>query len=120
MGKAWLDKCLKRLVSEHPSTVNNAKVSETLLESLQQHFDYICSILGKKLNLKKSLLVLFEILRLFVNTLTPDDKFFLRKVKICRNQFKCNYLKTFSKFFASFLKFIFNFKYFEKKDDPHS
>ena len=120
MGKAWLDKCLKKTSFRTSFNSKHAKVPETLLESLQQHFDYICSILGKKLNLKKSLLVVFEILRLFVNTLTPDDKFFLRKVKICRNQFKCNYLKTFSKFFASFLKFIFNFKYFEIKDDPHS
>ena len=28
--------------------------------------------------------------------------------------------KTFYVFFASFLKFLLNFEYFEKKDDPHS
>ena len=28
--------------------------------------------------------------------------------------------KTFSHFFAAFLKSRFNFEYFEKKDDPHS
>ena len=28
--------------------------------------------------------------------------------------------KTFSQFFAAFLKCISNFKRFEKKDDPHS
>ena len=27
--------------------------------------------------------------------------------------------KSFSEFFASFLKSRLNFKYFEKKDDPH-
>ena len=27
--------------------------------------------------------------------------------------------KTFKKFFVSFLKSRLNFKYFEKKDDPH-
>ena len=28
--------------------------------------------------------------------------------------------KSFSEFFAAFLKFTFNFKYLEIKDDPHS
>ena len=28
--------------------------------------------------------------------------------------------KTFSLFFAAFLKFTLNFEHFEKKDDPHS
>ena len=28
--------------------------------------------------------------------------------------------KTFSRFFASFLKFTLRFEYFEAKDDPHS
>ena len=27
--------------------------------------------------------------------------------------------KKFSEFFAAFLKFILDFKHFEKKDDPH-
>ena len=27
--------------------------------------------------------------------------------------------KTFSEFFAAFLKYNFNFKHFKKKDDPH-
>ena len=45
-------------------------------------------------------------------------------VRICRNQFKCYYVKTkklFLNFFcAAFLKFTFNSKYFETTDDPHS
>ena len=28
--------------------------------------------------------------------------------------------KTFSQFFAEFLKYRLNLRYFEKKDDPHS
>ena len=69
------------------------------------------------------LLVICEILGLFVNTLTVDDKYFLRKVGICRNHIKCNYLKNqklFFEFFARFLKFESNFKNVEKKDDPQS
>ena len=47
--------------------------------------------------------------------------FFLRET-IYWYQFRCKYLKkkkTFSEFFAAFLKSKLNFKYFEKKDDLH-
>ena len=41
---------------------------------------------------------------------------------ILRYEYRCNYLKkekTLCQFFAAFLKFSLNFKYFQKKDDPH-
>ena len=72
---------------------------------------------------KKSLLVIHKIQRLFVNTLTADDKHYLLnrdnltqpiQMQLSQKQ------KTFSEFFFAFLKSILNFKHLPKKDDPHS
>ena len=72
---------------------------------------------------KKSLLVIHKILRLFVNTLTVDDKHYLlnrdnlkQPIQIPLPQKE----KLFSEFFLSFLKSILNFKYLPKKDDRYS
>ena len=70
------------------------------------------------------MLVLFNILRLFVNTLTDDGKDSLlyrynltQPIQILLSQKR----NTFSIFFSAFLKSILNFNYFQKKkDDPHS
>ena len=70
-----------------------------------------------------SLLVLCKILRLFVNTLTADDKysFFNRRnltepiqILVCQKR------KTFFQFSSAFLKSTLNFQYFRNKDDCHS
>ena len=71
----------------------------------------------------KSLLVIHKILRLFVNTLTVDDKHYLLKrdklTQPIQAQLSQN-LKGFSEFFFfSFLKFILNFKNLPNKDEPH-
>ena len=70
-----------------------------------------------------SLLVIHKILSLFVNTLTVNDKHYV----LNRDNFTqpiqmelSEKEKTFSQFFFAFLKFILNFKYLAKKDDPHS
>ena len=64
-----------------------------------------------------------KILRLFVNTLTVDEKPYLLtrdnltqtiQIKLSQKQ------KTFFEFFLAFLKSILNFKHLPKKDDPHS
>ena len=69
------------------------------------------------------MLVLCKILRLFVNTLTADDKYSLlsrgnltQPIQILLSQ-KQN---TFSQFLSSFLKSALNFAHFQKKDNPHS
>ena len=60
---------------------------------------------------------------LLVNTLAVDEKYpFLNRdnltipiqMKLSQKQ------KTFSEFFAAFLKYSLKFKHFEKKDYPHS
>ena len=66
--------------------------------------------------------MIHKILRLFINTLTVDDKYYLLnrdnltqpiQMQLYQKQ------KTFSEFFFAFLKSILNFKHLPKKDDPH-
>ena len=69
------------------------------------------------------MLVPWKFLRLFVNTLTDDDKYSLlyrenltQPIQILLSQKP----KTFSQLFSEYLKRILNFEHFQKKDDPHS
>ena len=67
---------------------------------------------------KKFAFVWSEILRLFVNTLTADDKYSRRNVENLRQQFETplsEKQKTFSGFFIAFLKCAWNFAHFQKK-----
>ena len=76
-----------------------------------------------KLHRKKSLLVIQKILRLFVNTLTVNDKHYLLSRNNLTQQIQIQLSekqKTFLDFFFAFLKSILNFKHFPKKDDPRS
>ena len=67
--------------------------------------------------------MIHKILRLFVNTLTVNDKHYLlnrdnltQTIQIQLSQKQ----KTFFQFFLAFLKSILNFKHFPKIDDPRS
>ena len=69
---------------------------------------------------KKSALVWSEILRLFVNTLTADNKYsscnvdnFGQQVQMPLSQKQ----ETFSRSFIAFLKCAWNLEHFEKKDE---
>ena len=69
------------------------------------------------------MLVLCKFLRLLVKTLTDDEKYSLlyrenltQPIQILLSQKQ----KTFSQFFAAFLKSTLNFEHFQKKDHPHS
>ena len=55
----------------------HGKRSQTLLKSPRQHLFHIYWSTWTELSLKKSVLVIFKILGLFVNTLTADDKYSL-------------------------------------------
>ena len=75
-----------------------------------------------QLSWKKSLLLTWKILGLLVNTLAVDEKYPVLnrdnltipiQMQLSQKQ------KTFSEFFAAFLKFRLNFKYFERKYYPH-
>ena len=70
-----------------------------------------------------SLLVICEMLVLFGNTLTTDDKYSLRKSELLLQPIQMQLSKkqiTFDNFFAPFPKSTLNYKHFEEKDDPHS
>ena len=65
-----------------------------------------------------SALVTPEIFRLFVNTLTPDDKYFRRYMSIFMQQIQTLLSqkgKIFSGFFIAFLKCAWNLEHSEKK-----
>ena len=69
------------------------------------------------------MLVLYKILRLFVNTLTPDGKYpLLNRDKLTQplQILLSPKQKTFSEFFSQFLKSTLNFEHFQKKYDTHS
>ena len=78
--------------------------------------------LPSQLSWKKSLLLNSQILGLLVNTLAADEKYPLVKRDSLTIKFQMQLSqkqKTFSEFFAAFLKSTINFKHFEKKDHPH-
>ena len=109
--------CVRTLMdSQH------VKGSETFHKSTRHYFCLIFRSPRKKISSKYSFIEVSEILRLFVNILTPDDKYSLSvKASVSRNQFKCNYLKTkkiFLDFFVHFRNRHKLFNTFKKKFDP--
>ena len=68
------------------------------------------------------MLVLLKFFRLFVKTMTDNEKYSLlyrhsltQPIPILLYQKR----NTFSQFFSAFLKSALNFEYFQKTDDPH-
>ena len=62
----------------------------------------------------------YEILRLFVNALTADDKYSDSNMENSRQQIQTSLSpkqKTFSGFFIAFLKCASNLEHFQKKDE---
>ena len=105
-----------------PFDKQHGKRAQALLKPPSQHFYHIHWSLATKLCSKKSLLLAWKILGLLVNTLAADEKYPVLhrdnltipiQMQLSQKQ------KTFSQFFAAFLKSTLNFEHFEKKDDPH-
>ena len=70
-----------------------------------------------------SALVTSEIFRLFVNTLTPDDKYSRRNIQIFWQQLQTSLSqkgKAFCEFFIAFLKCAWNLQHSEKKEEHPS
>ena len=68
---------------------------------------------------KKSPSVWYEILRLFLNALTADDKYSGSNMQNFPQQFQTpasQKQKIFSEFFIAFLKCTWNLEHFQKKD----
>ena len=73
--------------------------------------------------MKKSLLLIFSPIGLFVKTLTADDTYSLFNSENLREPIQMQLYKTlkiFSQHFAQLVESTSNFKHFEKKDDPLS
>ena len=70
-------KCLKTSVSEHLWTVNMLKGPKDCLNLQCSIFCHIFWSLRKEMSSKNSVLLVSEILRLFVNILTPNDTYSL-------------------------------------------
>ena len=67
-----------------------------------------------------SALVTSQIFRLFVNTLTPDDKYSHRNIKTFWQQLQTllsQEWKTFCQFFIAFLKCEWNLEHSEKEEN---
>ena len=87
-------------------------------KSVRHHYYPIFPCIWDILSWKRSALVWSEILRLYVNTLTADNKYsrcnvhnFAQQVQTSLSQKQ----KTFSGFFIAFLKCAWNLEHFEEK-----
>ena len=86
----------------------------------QHHYFPIFLRIRDKLSWKMSALVTSQIFRLFVNTLTPGDKYSLRNMQIFWQQIQAplsQKVKTFCGFFIGFLKYAWNLEHSEKKEE---
>ena len=93
---------------------------ETLLKSARRHYYSLLSSIRGKLSYKKSPSVWCEILRVFVNALTADDKYSGSNMQNFPQQFQTplsQKQKTFSGFFIAFRKCAWNLEHFQKKDE---
>ena len=91
---SWLDHSPKSAVSEHTLTLNMWKLPWKLVKCLWECFNHVFSLFSGNIIWKMSLLLLGEILGVFVNTLTSDDKYPVQGCENLQLQFKCNYLKN--------------------------
>ena len=112
----------KRSCFRRPFDKQQGKRAKVLLISASHHFFHIHWSKPSQLSWKRSLLLTWKILGLHINTLAADEKYPVLnrdnltipiQMQLSQKQ------KTFSQFFAAFLKSTLNFKHFESKDDPH-
>ena len=104
-----------------PFGKEHGKRARAPLKSASQQLCHIHWSTPSQFSWKTFLLITCQILGLLVNTLAPDEKYPVLtrdnltipiQMQLSQKQ------KTFSEFFAAFLKSRLNFKYFLKKDDP--
>ena len=106
-----------------PFGKQHGKRSQALLKFASNHLYHIHWSLPSQLTWKRSLLLTCQILGLLVNTLAADEKYRVlnRENLTIPIQMQLSHKqKTFSQFFATFLKSRLNLKHFQKRDDPHS
>ena len=104
-------------------SIITSKGEKTLLKSEPHHLYHIYWSLWRQLSWKKCLLVICTVLKIFLNILTGDDKYFLVNRDNLRQPIQMQLSqkqKTSSEFVSVFFKFISNFEHFLKEEDPHS
>ena len=97
--------------------------SQTLLKSARHNYYPLFSSIRGKSSCKKSPSVWYEILSLFVNALTADDKYSDSNMQNFPQQFQTplsQKQKTLSGFFIAFIKCAWSLEHFQKKDGYHS
>ena len=102
-------------------TIRNQRVngSEALPKLAPHHYFSIFPGIRDKLSWKKSALVISETFRLFVNMLTPDEKYSRRNMLIFWQQLHTSLSqkgKTFCRFLIVFLKCAWNLQRSEKQE----
>ena len=93
---------------------------QTPLKVATRHYYHFCPWISGKLSWKKTALLWLIILRLFVNTLTADDKYSCRKMQNFLQQLQTLLSQkrtTLSGLFTAFLKCSWNSEHFGKKDE---
>ena len=109
----------KKSLFRRPFDKQHGKRVQALFKSASQHLYHIHWSLPSQLSWKKSLFLTCQILGLLVNTLAADEKYpVLNRDNLTipiQMQLSQKH-KTFSEFFAPFLKCTINFKFFEKKE----
>ena len=103
-----------------PFANERVKGSQTLLKSARHHYYPLFSSIRGKLSCKKSPSVWYEILSLFVNALTADDKYSDSNMQNFRQQFQTplsQKQKTLSGLLIAFMKCAWNLEHFQKKDE---
>ena len=108
--------------SSFRTSLANERVNgfQTLLKSAWNRYDTLFLSIRSKASCKKSPSVWYEIIKLFVNALTADDKYSDSNMQNLSQQFQAplsQNQKTFSGFFIAFLKCAWNFEHFQKKDE---
>ena len=101
-----------------PFNKQHGKRAQTLFISGRRQFYNIYWSLWMKLSLKKSLLVICKILRLFVDTFTAYGKYSVLNREYLTDPIDMQLSqkqKLFSRFFSTFLKFQLNTEHIQKK-----
>ena len=88
MLKDVITETSKRSCFKTPFANERVNGFQTMLKSARHHYYSLLSSIRRKLSYKKSPSVWCEILRLFVNALTADDKYSGSNMQNLRQQFQ--------------------------------
>ena len=123
LRKAWLPKCVNSPVSERHSRANLLEGLKDLWNLHESTFIKLSWISEGDWIRKSLLLVIFELLRLFVKTLTGDDSYSVSHIWKLQDLIQMQLskkVKTFRGIFPRFFKSTSRFRHFNEKDGSHS